>query len=220
MLTNSEQRIYNEYLRASRVAAGKPYKLRKNFDDLDASSELFAKRITRLLNKFQHIMPADFFAAPHNVYGSDEYFDLKFFTTQRALKAYAVYMQQEINADPDATHILQRVVDSLKRLKPFFADHQLNMDSYAQHTTNSLPTFVVHLKERKLSPYVMQEVPRADAVIRAQDAEVMRFMFGNDFFANLNVYRTRYLASTKCKQLVREGIKKITFSACTSQPSV
>lgn len=216
MLNNHEQRIYNEYLRATRTAAGKPYKLRKNFDDIDASSVLYVQRIARVLNKFHHISMADFFAAPHQVYGSGEYFDLKFFASQRALKTYTTYMQQQINADPDAPQVLQRVMESLRSLKEFFAQHHLCMESYAQHVTNNLPTFVLHLKERKLSPYVMQEIPQATSIIRAQDAEVLRFMFGDGFFEDLNAYRTRYLASQQCKVLVRAGIKKISTNTCTT----
>lgn len=216
MLSNNEQRVYNEYLRATRSAVNKPYKLRKNFDDLDASSELFTKRIARLLNKFQHIPPADFFAAPFQVYGAEEYFDLKFFASQRALKAYAVYMQQEVDANPDSPQILQRVIDSLKSLKNFFQQHQLNASTYAQHITNNMPSLILHLKDRTLSSYVLQEIPKSYSVINAQDPDVMRFMFGDNFFSNLNVYRTRYLASTKCKALVRAGMKKITITTCTS----
>lgn len=216
MLSNYEQHVYNQYLQATRSAGGKPYKLRKNFDDLDASSVLFTQRIARVLSKFQHVSPADFFAAPFQVYDAGEYFDLKFFASQRALKAYTLYMQQEVDANPDSPQILQRVVDSLKHLKDFFAQHQLDAAAYAQHITNNMPSFILHLKERVLSSYVLQEIPRAHAIIREQDADVMRFMFGDNFFDNLNVYRTRYLASVKCKALVRAGVKKISFTTCTS----
>ena len=92
MLNDFEKRIYNEYLKSSRVAAGQPYKLRKNFDDIDPTSELYVKRVARVLNKFTNMSMQDFFRAPHVVYGSGERFDLKFFTSPRALKTYTLYM--------------------------------------------------------------------------------------------------------------------------------
>jgi hypothetical protein len=216
MLSDYEKHIYNVFLRTTRTAAGKPYKLRKVFDDVDPSTTLYVQRIGRILNKFKHISAEDFFTAPFKLYGADEYYDLKFFASQRALKSYTTYIKQEVDADPDSVAILQRVANSLKHIKDFMIHQRLDVASYAQHMTNNLPSFVLHLKERMLSPYVMQEIPHADVILRSQDADVMRFMFGDNFFENLNIYRTRYLASSQCKQLVRAGIRKISSNSCTS----
>ena len=209
MLNDFEKRIYNEYLRSSRVAAGQPYRLRKNFDDVDPSTELYVKRVSRVLNKFTNMSMQDFFRAPYVVYGAGERFDLKFFTSPRALKTYTLYIQQEVDADPDSGVVMQRVMNSLQFLKEFCVTHQITPEAYAAHQTNSMPTFLVHLKERKISTYVMLELPNTCAHLKKIEADVLKFMFGEKFYVNLNIYKTRYFASKSCKMLVREGLKKI-----------
>lgn len=219
MLSDFEQRIYNEYLRTSRTAAGKPYKLRKNFDDVDPTTTVYLKRIARILHKFANISPHEFFQAPYTVYGSDEYFDLKFFTSPRALKTYTIFMQQEVDANPDTAKIMQRVLTSLQFIKEFCTTQNCTLMQYTAHTTGDLPTFIMHLKERKLSTYVMLEIPNLLNTLKQQDPEVMKFMFGDNFYNNLNLYKTRYFASTSCKTLVREGLKKIEKTVVSGHTS-
>lgn len=209
MLNDFEKRIYNEYLKSSRTAAGQPYRLRKNFDDVDPSTELYVKRVARVLNKFTNMSMQDFFRAPYAVYGSDERFDLKFFTSPRALKTYTLYIQQEVDADPDSHVVMQRVINSLHFLKEFCTTHQITPEAYSSHVTNNMPTFLMHLKERKISTYIMLELPNTNTHLKKVEADVIKFMFGEKFYANLNIYKTRYFASTSCKLLVREGLKKI-----------
>lgn len=209
MLTDHEQQIYNEHLRTSRVSAGKPYKLRKDFSDIDPSIELYVKRVGRLLHKFKHISTTDYFEAPYKVYGDDNRFDLKFYTSPRALKAYTLYMQQEVCTDPDTPAVLQRVAKALQYLSNFCKSHQIHVDDYAQHTTNNFPTFLMHLKERKLTPHIMIELHNTLSIIRCQEKDIMTFMFGENFYDNINTYKTKYLLSTTCKALVRAGINII-----------
>jgi hypothetical protein len=104
---------------------------------------------------------------------------------------------------------MQRVMNSLLFMKEFCTTHQITPDAYATHQTNDLPTFLVHLKERKISTYVMLELPQTIAQLKKVDADVVKFMFGENFYKNLNIYKTRYFASKSCKMLVREGLKKI-----------
>lgn len=217
MLTELEQRIYNEYLQVSRSARNLPYRLRKDFSNLDSTKTLFVKRIARILLKFPNIHIRDFFSAPYEVYENDEFFDLKFYTTQRALKVYTIFMSREVDTDPDSYPMLQRVSEALKELKIFINQNNLTAEEYILHTTNNFPTFIQHLKERKLVVYILQELPEAISIIKRQDPEVIKFMFGDKFFNNLDLYRTRYLVSNKCKALVKEGLKRIFNTRKTNQ---
>lgn len=212
MLNDLEQHVYNEHLKTSRVAAGKPYRLRKDFSDIDPSTELHVKRVVRLLNKFQHISMSDYFQAPHSLYGSGEHFDLKYYTSPRAMKAYTLYMQQEVNTDPDAPHVLQRVASGLQHLSDCCKSHQITTDEYPSLMTNNMPTFLMHLKERKITPHIIVELHNTLLILRQQDPEIMRFMFGERFYDNINVYKNKYLASKTCKALVRAGLAKINKS--------
>lgn len=209
MLNDLEQRVYNEHLKTSRVAAGKPYKLRKDFSDIDPSVELYVKRVARLLHKFPHISVTDYFQAPYTVYDSGDRFDLKYYTSPRAMKAYTLYMQQEVDTNPDSPHVLQRVVNALQHLKTHCESHQITTDVYPTQMINNLPTFLVHLKERKITPHIMVELPNTSSILRQQDPEIIRFMFGERFYEHVNTYKNKYLASKTCKALVRAGLNKI-----------
>ena len=55
----------------------------------------------------------------------------------------------------------------------------------------------------------MLELPNTCANLKKIEADVLKFMFGEKFYVNLNIYKTRYFASKSCKMLVREGLKKI-----------
>ena len=105
MITTFEEILYNEYLRSSRTAKRQPYKWRKDFSDLKPETVITLKRISRLLTKLSHIKSVDFFKAPYHLYPDDN-FDLKFFTTQKALKMYTVYMKSLEEGDPDTVNIL------------------------------------------------------------------------------------------------------------------
>lgn len=209
MLNEYEKRIYNEHLKASRTAAGKPYRLRKDFSDVDPSIEVYVQRVARLLHKFPHISVVDYFQAPHAVYDSGDHFDLKYYTSPRAMKAYTLYMQQEVNTDPDAPHVLQRIVASLQHLSDYCKSHKIHTDAYPTMQTNSMPTFLLHLKERKITPHIVVELHNTMSILRQQDPEIIRFMFGEKFYDNINVYKNKYLASKTCKALVRAGFIKI-----------
>lgn len=217
MLSSLEQRIYNEHLKSSRSAANKPYKLRRDFSDIDSTTEVYLKRISKILLKFTNISIVDYFHAPYAVYGTDEFFDLKFFTSPRALKAYSIYMQRESSADPDSDTILQRVVNSLHAVKEYCMQHKVTPAEYVSHTTGDLPVFVVHLKERKLSTYIMLELAGALALLKQQSSDVMRFMFGERFYENLNLYKSRLMSSKKCKSLIRAGLMKIEKSVVSAR---
>lgn len=209
MLSNFEQRVYNEYLRVTRSAVNKPFRQRKNFQDLDSSKELYVTKIARLLQKFANIRVYDFFYAPYAIYGVEDSFDLQFYASQRAIKTYTLFMQQEPEMDPDSDIVISRISDSLFFVRDFCLSSNINIDEYVSHKTNNFPSFLLHLKERTLSYYIMMELTGAVNIIRMLPADEIKFMFGDNFFANLSVYRSRYYNSTICKTMVKEGLCKI-----------
>lgn len=208
MITQFEKQLYNEHLIASKLSKKQPFKLRKDFDDLTPESQLALKRISNLLNKLSHIRPANFFRAPFYLY-PDEYFNLKFFTTQKALKTYTAYMKAVEDSDPDSSISLEATKNSLLFLKQFLQDNSITIEDYCFKHTNSLPTFLMHLKERRINFYTVYALPNAEAEIKKQDKDVIKFMFGESFYTNYNTYFTKFLHSKKCKIFVREALKTI-----------
>ena len=209
MLSDFEQRIYNEYLKTSRQAKSQPYRLRKNFDDIPSDVLVYLKRISNILRKFPSIHVNDYFKAPYSIYGTEEYFDLKYFTSQKAIKAYTLYVQKEPDFDPDSEDMLLKVLDSLKFLKDFLSTNNISLQQYPSHMTNEMKSFILHWKERKIHPYVLIELPNALYYIRHEDQELLKFMFGENVYENIQLYTNRYFSSKKLKVLIKQGLKKI-----------
>ena len=95
-MTHLDKSIYNTYLRVSRTKQNKPFRYRKNFDKFDDDpSFVFVKKLSLFFTKFPHIKLNDFFEAPYNVYlDNSPYYDLKYYTTPKAVKVYGLYMKK------------------------------------------------------------------------------------------------------------------------------
>lgn len=92
MFTDFEKAIYNVYLKESRSAKNQPYKLRKDFSKVNSTITLCLKKLSDFFIKHKEIKPNDFFKAPYSVYPEGDTFDLKFFTTQKAISVYKIFI--------------------------------------------------------------------------------------------------------------------------------
>ncbi|MDB4430297.1 hypothetical protein N9273_00590, partial [bacterium] len=101
MITEREKSIYNSYLYASRSAQNKPTRFRKDFSKLKDEDFVSLKKLSAFLTRHNNINYRDWFAAPYEVYSKDEYFDLKFFNSRKALKCYSLYMKDREMSNPD-----------------------------------------------------------------------------------------------------------------------
>ena len=155
-MTNLEMTIYNTYLRISRSKHNKPYKLRKNFDNFqDNENYVYVKKLNMFFKKFPHIRIEDFFACPYEVYPDSDTYDLRFYTTPKAVKIYGTYTTQKDNEDPDSDYQVKFIIDSLMFIFTFCKQNNLTVDNYLQHKTNDIHTLIVHIRERKVSFYTL-----------------------------------------------------------------
>ena len=91
-MTEFEKQIYNTWLAVTRSGVGKPFKLRKKWEDFDKKPEYGqVRRLVRLFAKFPGINISDFFKSPLMVYPEPYEYDLRFYTTPKALKCYRIY---------------------------------------------------------------------------------------------------------------------------------
>lgn len=97
------KRIYNNHLAESRKARKKPFRLRKDFTNLKPSVIRTLERLESFFNKHKQIDICDFFKAPYEIYPNDEYFDLDFFISYKAISTYNLYKKSksELNTDVD-----------------------------------------------------------------------------------------------------------------------
>ena len=86
-MTEREKDIYNAWLKATAIANKRPYKIRKNFDDLDAEIKFSLEKLCRISNDFPGLNMVDYFLASYNITG-EKFIKLDEFTKMKALQNY------------------------------------------------------------------------------------------------------------------------------------
>lgn len=209
-ITENEKRIYNKYLAVTRTEQDKPFKLRQNFNDFkDDANYIYIKKLGLFFNKYSSVDMDDFFKAPFAIYNDKGFYDLKFYTSQKALKIYTMYQTKKQDELPDETNQLFFIKSSLNFILKFCKNNNISVKDYINHTTNDINSFILHLKERKICIYVIFGFENAENILRSIGAELLDFIF-KDLKNKLDIYRTRFYTSKKAKVLVKEGIKKIS----------
>ena len=207
-LTRQEENIYNTYLYVSRKIKNKPVTLRKDFSDMDDKDIISLKRISTLFLKYPHIEIKQYFEAPFKVYTTEEYFDLQFYASMAAVKAYTIYMKQIQEMDPDSEEQLQFIAKSIRYILEFCTKSGINADNYIQHKTGVTYDWMKHLKQHMISIYSLMEYPNLlDAMVSVPKDEQELFL--GETLDNLTSYQNRYYKSNTAKLLVKTGIEKI-----------
>ena len=75
--------------------------------------------------------------------------------------------------------------------------------------TNDINSFILHLKERKISVYVLFGFTDAEKILNSIGPDMLDFIF-KDLKNKMAIYRTRYYTSKKAKLLVKHGLEKIS----------
>ena len=208
MITEKEKHIYNSFLYASRKAKNKPVRLRQNFNNLQSEHEVALKKLNILLSKYTYINYSDFFIAPYRVYGADNYFDLSFFNTRKAIKCYSLYCKEKQVQDPDGEESLSTLKDCLKFIYTFCLEEKITLAQYKNLTeqVGSLPVIFTHLKNHKINFYILHALDM-DGVVKKQD-EILTWVI-SDFFNLYNKTRVKFISSKLLKDKSKKGIKII-----------
>ena len=210
IITPFEQKIYNTFLKISRQATHKPYTIRKKFDNFPDEKFIVIKKLSAILQNNKNIIIEDFFKAPYEVYTENTgVFDLQFYISQRAFKAYSMYVKKINELDVDCIEILERVKTSLQFITDYCRDNKLTYQQYVADITGQLPTFVAHIKEHKIVMYMIFGDEQFEKNMKSIESELLTFIFGEDIYKHIDLYRTKFYKSTKCKLLIREGLKKV-----------
>ena len=209
-MTQKEQYIYNCYLETSRKLNGQPFQYRKNFEGFEEKEEYaIVAKLAYFFDKFDNINIKDFFEAPYFVH-NEKLFDLKYFTSQKAIKSYTIYETKFLPNNPDHTQTILKIKDSYLHIYNFCKDNKIKFDSYISHIepNKQLHSFLLHVKNRDVIVYSLFAFPNFDKVIKQYDKELKEFVFG-DIFSNLNFYRTKYYSSSKAKKLCTSIFEKL-----------
>ncbi len=208
-MTNQEINVYNTYLVTSRKLQNKPFKVRKHFEKFTEHKDYpFVVRLTSFFQRFPQIDQQKYFEAPFKVYPDEIYFDLKYYTSQAAIKAYSIYMKQQRDQMPDTDEQLIFMRDSLRFILKFCLDNKIKLDEYISYRPKSTFSWMQHLKEHKISIYVLFGFENLQETINLIPQDEVTLLLGEDI-NSIYRYKTRYHNSSKAKLLIHKGINKI-----------
>ena len=210
-MTHQEQYIYNCYLETSRKLNNQSFRYRKDFTGFEEKEEYATvAKLAYFFNKFDNINVKDFFEAPYFVH-NEKFFDLKYFISQKAIKAYTIYENKFLPDNPDHTQTILKIKDSFLYIYNFCKSKNIKMSDYISYkeSNSQWHNFLMHVKSRNVIVYALFIFPNFDKVIKTYDNEIKEFTFG-DTFTNLNFYRTKYYSSSKAKKLCTSIYEKLT----------
>jgi len=158
-MTQFERHIYNTFLKVSRSCQNLPFKYRKNFEGFEDDPKYgYIRKLSLFFNKFSHVDVDRFFQAPYEVYpdGCDDYHDLKFYISPRAIRMYGSYQRKQDNESPDSDSQTTFIINSLMFIFKFCKGHNIQLTEYLTYkSTGDLYVFIEHLRQRKVSLYTL-----------------------------------------------------------------
>lgn len=207
-MTELEKRIYNKHLAVSRSLRNKPFKLKNNFDGFEDSSKYTSiKRLAIFFTKYPSIDMDTYFIAPYKLYNDVEYFDLAYFASPRAIKAYTIYQQQLQQLSPDSQ--INDIKESLIFISRFCLQNKVQLHDYPQLTlTGNLPEWMYHYKNKKINPYTLMEFTGIFNYINEMPNDEKALLLGS-FGQNFLEYKSRYDNSSKAKSFLGPAFTKL-----------
>lgn len=207
MISEAQKRIYNSFLHATGASKNRPFTPRQNFNNITPTVELALKKLDSFFSSHPTVRYYDFFIAPYKTYKDQEFFELKFYTTYKAIKCYTSYIKQLEREDVDSDAVIERCKDSCVNIYKFCRENKITLAEYKTQQEGVIPLYMQHLKEHKINFYTLHGL---DVKIPStkEDAEVFRFMF-DDFYDTLHATRTKFIKSTRLKETLRSALHKI-----------
>ncbi len=198
-MTKKEKIIYNNYLEVSKKINNKPVKYRKNFDNFPDENYILVNKLNAFFNKFQHLKIKDFFEAPYFVY-NENYFDLKFYLSQKAIKAYTLYNDKFLLNNPDDSNTIKKMQESVKFIYDYCKENKIDIKDYLLVKEGDYNVFLKHIKNRDIIIFILFAFNNFEKVLSSIDIEIKEMYSSN--FSRLNYIRTKYYSSSKAKKII------------------
>lgn len=207
MLTQQEKQIYNSYLIASRSVKNKPFKLRQNFDSINDQTYITLKKLGIFFTKNNNVKQIDFFTAPFNYYGTDNFFDLNFFLTPKAIKCYTLYVKRKETQDPDNENTILDAKNCCIFIYKYCVENKITLYEYKNIINGTTPLVLQHLRDHKINFYTLHGL-QCDRTIRQVESDLLEFFISN-FESLLNETRINFQRSIRLKNIIRESFSII-----------
>lgn len=217
-LTEDQKRIYNHHLSTYKRYQQKPYTLRQKFDEFQEENPEHYNALVKLESFFKNHQQVNrklFFDAPYEIYEDCDYFDLAYYTTQKAIKCYTVYLKQLNTQSVDTPSQLQFIKDTLSLIKEYCIEHKITLVQYMSFKDGLTFAWASHIASNQTSFYVILgfnyfNFNVFDHMFEMPDDE--RTMLLGNIVENYLIYKTKLDDSKSAKRLVIEGLKTIEKS--------
>ena len=205
-MTEFEKLIYNHFLEVSKKVNNKPVRYRKDFSNFKDEDYLYVNKLSIFFNKFKNIKIKDFFEAPYFVYNQN-YFDLKFYLSPKAIKAYTNYNDNYILNNPDSKQTLTKMKESITFIYEYCKEKDIKISNYINYKEGNYNVFLKHLKQRNINFFILFSFKDFSNIVDKIDNDIKEIYSGN--FSKLNYIRTKYYASSKAKLIINNFKKYI-----------
>ena len=205
-MTEFEKLIYNHFLEVSKKVNNKPVRYRKDFSNFKDEDYLYVNKLSIFFNKFKNIKIKDFFEAPYFVYNQN-YFDLKFYLSPKAIKAYTNYNDNYILNNPDSKQTLTKMKESITFIYEYCKEKNIKIIDYINYKEGNYNVFLKHLKQRNINFFILFSFKDFSNIVDKIDNDIKEIYSGN--FSKLNYIRTKYYASSKAKLIINNFKKYI-----------
>lgn len=206
MINEKEKYIYNSFLKISRGIKNKPFTFRQDFSKLDSSSVLYLKKLNSFFSSHSNVNYDDFFIAPYRIYKSDDYFDLHFYCTRRAIKCYAEFMRQRETSDTESEDTISICKECCSYIYNFCKENSITLEEYKRAVSGTTPVALQHLKDHKINFYLLHGLgvnPRL-----SDDAFIYEFAIA-DFYNLFETTKQKFIKSKRLKDVIRTALKLI-----------
>ena len=194
-MTEVEKIIYNNFLEVSKKVNNKPVKYRKNFDNFPDENYIIVSKLSNFFYKFKHLKIKDF------VY-DENYFDLKFYLSPKAIKAYTLYNDKFLLNNPDNVNTLSKMQESIKFIYNYCKENNINIKDYLAVKEGEYNVFMKHIKNRDVIIFILFAFNNFEKVVRSIDTDIKTMYSSN--FSRLNYIRTKYYSSSKAKKIINK----------------
>jgi hypothetical protein len=203
-LSEFEKRIYNSYNIAYRKANTKPFKVRKDFTDLDATTALVLRKLSSFFERNSSINIDEFFIAPYKVYNTTDYTPIDFFLNRKALKCYTTYVKSREKEDPDSDEVIARCKEACSFVYRYCKINNITLDQYKSMIVGTMPIVIQHLKDHSVNFYILHALD-CNKNLRSVGQELLDFLIP-DFNIINNETRINYCKSTKLKHTLSKAL--------------
>jgi hypothetical protein len=212
MISDIQKQIYNLYLRAYRINNNRPFKAKKKFDDLSAEKIAYLEKLENVFKRYPSFLSNLYFDAPYKIYNDEKkFYDLKFFSSSKGISTCIAYFKVLNNGNPEEQ--IDFIKSSYKFIAEFCVSKNISLDQYIYYCSVSQNDCIIHLKEHKLSWYIIFGLPGFYDLLYDLPSDEFELYFGSDI--SLGALYDKYNASPKTKETVdvikekiREYIKK------------